>query len=443
MSLRPSGGPRRERSREPSGELRREPSRERSGGPGREPGGESGHQPSGGAETWWGRAWIEAVRSAALDQGRLARGRIYARGGHVAELSVAPGRITARVRGSRPRPYRAAVRLDVLTAADWDRFLDVVADRPACIDALLARSLPRSLAEAAARAGVPLLPTAGEILPSCSCPDRGHPCKHSAALCYEAARLIDDDPFVLLLMRGRDERRLLDELARRTTELPDRRDVPAAPRGITARIALAPRTLPPLPEPLPVPPHPDRPSALPPTTGLPIEAAALEFLAADAAGRAHAALTTGVAPLPHLSRWHDTVRLASSRPTSGLTSTTRTLYRNLAAANGRTPVDVARAVAAWRQGGELGLTLLESRWNPPAGDFDRARGTLIAAGLPRLRPRANHLTDEAGRLQLRFGPDGRWYPYESDPGTDDWWPAGPPATDPVDALTALLDATRD
>ncbi len=97
---------------------------------------------------------------------------------------------------------------------------------------------------------------------------------------------------------------------------------------------------------------------------------------------------------PSLPPWEDAIRLtATAHPTAGLTSTTRALYRDLAAATGRTTTDVARSVAAWRQGGPEGLALLDTTWNPPAGDFDRARSALLAADLPALRPRHNHLTD--------------------------------------------------
>lgn len=125
-------------------------------------------------------------------------------------------------------------------------------------------------------------------------------------------------------------------------------------------------------------------------------------------------------------------------PHRRLTSTTRALYRDLAAATGRTTTDVARSVAAWRQGGPEGLALLDTTWNPPVSDFDRARSVLLAADLPSLRPRHNHLTDLGRGIQLRFGRDHRWYPYESEPGTEDWWPVSPADPDPVGALTALL-----
>lgn len=138
--------------------------------------------------------------------------------------------------GSRPRPYRAELRLRTLSGADWDHFLEAAAAQPGHIAALLDKDMPHSLVDAAAEAGVALLPAPGDLVPSCTCPDSGRPCKHAAALCYETARLLDADPFVLLLMRGRGERELLDELARRSAahsarEQPPHRPSPESPPG--------------------------------------------------------------------------------------------------------------------------------------------------------------------------------------------------------------------
>lgn len=389
------------------------------------------------ADSWWGRAWVDALESLSMDGARLARGRTYADGGHVAAVTVTPGRVIAYVHGSRPRPYRAELHLRTFSAADWDTFLDAVAARPGHLSALLDKEMPHSLVDTAEGIGIRLLPTAGDLDPDCSCPDRGRPCKHVAALCYQTARLLDSDPFVLLLMRGRGERELLEELGRRNAEHSAReRPEAAAMPSVPAAEALAERFLPPLPAPLPVPPYPGEPPAFPELPGA-RDPLGLEHLASDAAARAHALLTTGQDPLAGFGTWQDAVRIAASRPTAGLTATTRALYRELAFATGRSTTDLARAVAAWRQGGAEGLAVLETPWDPPAGPFDRARPALAAADFPRFQPRRNHLTNAAGTLQLRFGHDSRWYGYESDPGEDDWWPRGTPDPDPVAALTAL------
>ncbi|WP_189866618.1 SWIM zinc finger family protein [Streptomyces poonensis] len=392
------------------------------------------------AETWWGNAWVEALEEGALDAARLGRGRTYARQGHVDAITVTPGLVLGYVQGSRARPYRTQVRLRTLSDADWERFLDAAAERPGHIAALLDKEMPHSLAEC----GVRLLPGPGDLEPSCSCPDRGHPCKHAAALCYQTARLLDEDPFVLLLLRGRGERELLDALSRRSAARAARAaqdEDPAPLPGVRARDALAKRPLPPLPAPLPPPPHPEQPPVYPGAPGGP-DPFALDQLATDAAARAHALLTTGRDPVADLTLWQDAVRLAAARPGSGLTAATRALYSSLASATGRAPADLARAVAAWRQGGPDGLAVLEEPWDPPAGRFDRARPLLRAADLPAFRPWRNRLTHPHGHVQLRLGRDGLWYPYESEPDRDDWWPRGTPDPDPVGALTGL-GATDD
>ncbi|MFF4579050.1 SWIM zinc finger family protein [Streptomyces sp. NPDC001389] len=380
-----------------------------------------------GAATWWGRAWVGALEERAPDAARLARGRAYAAEGHVDAVTVTPGRIVAYVRGSKARPYRTELALAAFTDAEWAEVLEEVAADPAALAALLEREVPQSLAGR-------ILPGAGELRARCSCPDPASPpCKHAAALCYRAARLLDTDPFVLLLLRGRGERELLDDLARRNAAhaARERPDAVADFPGVPARAAAARTVLPPLPAPLAAPAAAGQPPAYPADPAAP-DPLALEQLAGDAAARALALLTTGEDPIGGLGLWQDAVRLASAHPTAGLTGAARALYRDLARATGRTTTDLARAAAAWRQGGLPALTVLDEPWDPPAGPFDRARPSLLAAGLGSFRPEHNRLTDRT--RQLRLGREGLWYAYECRPGTDDWWPTGRPSPDPVSAL---------
>ncbi|MFE3324020.1 SWIM zinc finger family protein, partial [Streptomyces sp. NPDC059176] len=162
------------------------------------------------AASWWGNAWVDALEDTALDPARLARGRAYAGRGRVDAITVTPGRVTAYVHGSRARPYRAEIRLRTLDDAGWDDLLGAAAARPDHIAALLDKDVPQTLAATAE-----LLPAPGDLIPDCSCPDDGLPCKHAAALCYQTARILDEDPFVLFLLRGRGEQEILAELTRR------------------------------------------------------------------------------------------------------------------------------------------------------------------------------------------------------------------------------------
>ncbi|MFF3766700.1 SWIM zinc finger family protein [Streptomyces sp. NPDC001922] len=390
--------------------------------------------------SWWGDAWVRALEENAPDPARLSRGRGYARRGFVDAITVTPGHVTAAVHGTRPRPYRTALRLQVLTDAEWNDFLDAVSAEPAHIAALLDKDMPQALVAAADRAGVQLLPGPGDMDPSCSCPDVGRPCKHAAALCYETARLLDTDPFVLLLLRGREESELLDALTRRNAARAAREKAagtPAATAAVVAREALSGTARPPLPAPLAAPTAAAYPPAFPEPAGAP-SAEALEFLALDAAARAQAYLADGADPFAVRSAWQDAVRLAATHPHLSGRQSFSARFAQLAASTGRTAQELSRAVAAWRQGGAEGLAVLDHLWDPPAGDFDRARSALAAADFPRMTIRHNRLTDPRGFVQLRYGRDGRWYPYRSDGGREDWWPEGPADEDPVGALTGSL-----
>ncbi|WP_407839699.1 SWIM zinc finger family protein [Streptomyces sp. DSM 116496] len=380
------------------------------------------------AVSWWGRAWVSALESVAHDGARLTRGRTYAAEGHVDAVTITPGRIVAYVRGSRPRPYRTELSLPALSDAEWSELLESVVADPTALAALLEREVPESLSES-------VLPGAGELVPRCSCPDVGRPpCKHAAALCYRAARLLDADPFLLLLLRGRGERELLEELTRRNAARAAREQPDGTPDfpGVPARAALVRTVLPPLPAPLAAPSAVGMPPAYPADPAAP-DPLALDQLAADAAARALALLRTAEDPMAGLSRWQDAVRLASAHPTAGLTGAARALYRELARATGRSTTDLARGAAAWRQGGLPALLALEEPWDPPAGPFDRARPALLAAAQGSFRPDRNRLTGSS--RQLRLGRDALWYSYENRLGDDDWWPTGrPPSPDPITAL---------
>ncbi|MGW3007739.1 SWIM zinc finger family protein [Streptomyces sp. NPDC001219] len=398
------------------------------------------------ARSWWGQAWLKALEDTALDGAQLKLGRRHARAGAVGAVTVRPGRITAVVQDGDRTRHRSDVLLQELSAAEWDRFLDMVADRAGHIAALLDRDMPPALVEDAAAAGIELLPGIGDLEPECSCGAWDH-CAHSAALCYQLARLLDQDPFVLLLVRGRAERELLEELPARSAS---RAEGPAAGEaGVPAAEAYAARDiLPPLPAPPPPVDAPGAPPVLgggtPPAPG--VEVAALEFLIGDAAARARRMLADASAeghpdgpPPPTLTPAQDAVRMAAAGAGAAISA-------RLAAGSGRDPRSMASAVRAWALGGAAGLAALEEEWTPEPEVLARATARLTAAweddgARPRLRATGNRWTVVGGAAQLRYGRDGRWWPYRKEGGR--WEPAGPAADDPAGALAWWPAQERD
>ncbi|MFF1479180.1 SWF or SNF family helicase [Streptomyces sp. NPDC058301] len=387
----------------------------------------------GFAQTWWGQAWLKALEDTALDGKQLKAGRRYAREGAVGAVSVRPGRITAVVRDRDGNSHRSDVVWQRLSEDDWDRFLGMAVERAGHIAALLDRDMPPHLVEEAASAGVQLLPGIGDLEPECTCEAWDH-CPHTAALSYQVARLLDQDPFVLLLMRGRGERALLAELAERsaaprTTEADVPDGVPAA-EVFAARDIVPPLPgVPEIPAEAGAPPHLDTETA--PAPG--VDPAALEFLAAHAARRAREMLAEALAPghelqsaAPDLTLAQDAVRLASGCEDERITG-------RLAAGSGRRPAELDLAIRAWRYGGAASLSVLEEEWTPGPEALARARDALARAWQDGDRPvlrasGANRWTVVGGGAQLRLGRDGRWWPYRKERGA--WVPAGPADLDP-------------
>lgn len=375
-------------------------------------------------KSWWGRAWVQALEDTSLDNDQLRKGRRTANSGQVGTITISPGRLAATVYAPDD-VYEAVVHIDRLDDDEWSRFLDQVAARAGHIAALLDGEMPHDLVEAAADAGVPLLPGIGDLDPSCTCDGWELPCQHAAGLTYQVGWLLDEDPFVLLLLRGRSRETLLEDLQRRssTTE-----DVTEVLEGVPASVATETAgDLPDLP-------------TLPPKIAIDdlvvsgtqplaeLEATTLPLLVLDAARRARAqlnALLSGDADPWVLDEWQDSVRLAADYP----------VLRDRMAAAWDRPAALALGVQAWSYGGAPGLDVLESQWTPDPGELARARTELLAAadGDLDISVDDNRITTAGSvRCQTRLDRTGRWHPYRL--VDNEWHPAGPPDRDPTAAL---------
>lgn len=232
------------------------------------------------ARTWWGRAWVDALRDSSLDESQLRKGRAYARRGQVGAITLGPGFVAATVRDTSLEDFRAVVRVAELSDAQWERLAEQIASSSGHLLALLDSSMPGELLDDAAAVDVALLPELGDLEPECECDAWELPCVHAAALCYQVSWLLDADPFVLMLMRGRDAPQLLGELRTGAAEQSE----PAGDDPVRAYACT--------PEPLPhweFAPTYERPDDVPPGPG--VEPAAIRGLVEGAATRAAALLT--------------------------------------------------------------------------------------------------------------------------------------------------------
>ena len=407
--------------------------------------------------TWWGRAWVRALEGRArLDTSRLPRGRTYAREDRVTDLTVGPGGVHAHVKGRQRVPYDVRLGVRELTDDEWDALIGAIAGRAGHAAALFAGELQPEIIEDAASVGVHLLPDAGELTPSCTCPDFADPCKHAAAVCYLVADVLDDDPFELFHLRGRTRRQMLAAVRsarRRAAAEPD-----ASAPGSSGPTATVDDDLPPAAgvvaseafarsqasaadlwalDVIAPPDHPGAPArpAIAPPGHSGVHAADLHRLATDAANRAWAlsigAATSGL----DLDLDEDLGRLTS-------TVLGTPLFATLADRSGVPRGELAALGIAWEHGEREGVQVTVRTWPAPEDWIDEGRRALEGEGGPggAERPVGWRVTAEHNRIdgrgiQLRVGPSGLWYRFVQERGH--WQLDGPPSPDPAVLIAEL------
>ena len=173
-------------------------------------------------ETWWSKRWIGVLESFGMGA-RLGRGRSYARMGQVVSIDVQKGIVSAKVQGTRPKPYLVEIELKPLSEKDWDKVTDAMASQAVFAAKLLSGEMPQNIEEAFSEAKVSLFPTSvKDLITDCSCPDWANPCKHIAAVYYLLAERFDEDPFLIFKLRGRSKEEIIGILReKRAQTLPE------------------------------------------------------------------------------------------------------------------------------------------------------------------------------------------------------------------------------
>jgi uncharacterized Zn finger protein len=182
------------------------------------------------ASRWWAKAWVRAVEEASYSSSDLAAARAISRSGRIGQISVEPGKFVAAVEDEHGL-WAVLGTVPVLDPRTGDALVETVAAEAGRVAALLAGDLPHSMVEHAEEAGVELLPYGGELGSTCTCQAWTDPCPHALAVMYQLAWLIEDDPFVLLHLRGVARDDLLARLHERTeaaAPAPDDTDVDIA-----------------------------------------------------------------------------------------------------------------------------------------------------------------------------------------------------------------------
>ena len=115
---------------------------------------------------------------------RLPRGRTYARRGSIWHLQIHPGRIDAKVHGSRARPYQVTIQVSPLPDATWKAIRNACSGQIGSLLELLRGSLSDQVMALVTDPAHGLFPQPRKL--GCRCTDSANSCGHVAAVLYGA-----------------------------------------------------------------------------------------------------------------------------------------------------------------------------------------------------------------------------------------------------------------
>lgn len=174
---------------------------------------------------WWSKRWIE-ILEASIDSARLSRGRSYARRGQVVDIEIEPGLVSASVQGTRKKPYQIRLGFEVLSEEAKALLLFRFRERSSFAAALLAGEMPEEMEKVFKEAGARLFPSKSALRRyKCTCPDDAVPCKHIIAVLLLLAEVFEDDPFLLLKLRGVDRDSLFNLLTLEISDYDDNGEI--------------------------------------------------------------------------------------------------------------------------------------------------------------------------------------------------------------------------
>jgi uncharacterized Zn finger protein len=167
------------------------------------------------AYEWWGQQWCQNIANYADCYNRLERGRAYIRKGAIKDLVIEGGHISAVVAGTRTQPYQVEIDIAPVSKNIAEITLSQIKDINTLKNGIVPEDYSRLFT-----INEGLFPTAQEIHFSCSCPDVAQMCKHVASVLYAIGSILDQEPLVLLDLRGIDVDKYLDsKLIEATNEM--------------------------------------------------------------------------------------------------------------------------------------------------------------------------------------------------------------------------------
>lgn len=168
---------------------------------------------------WWERRWLAVLRDLNLIA-ESEQVRQLTQGYRVRQLEVSTGRIDGKVHHRELGDCSVAIDVARLTDDQWEAVLDALSSQATASAQLLAGEMPREVEQIFADAGAALMPVnASEIRQSCSCCQDDEPvCRPALTVYLAVGDMLNDDPWLLLRLRGRDRQQIIRDLGVRRSQ---------------------------------------------------------------------------------------------------------------------------------------------------------------------------------------------------------------------------------
>jgi len=185
---------------------------------------------NGNESGWWSRRWFDLLGEMGLVNSDEPA-RVQTRGSRVQRLEVLTGAISAKVRDSERGDCIVNIQITPLDDGEWNAAIDALSSQALFAAQLLAGDMPPEIEKTFESAGVSLLPhTRAELIHECSCctplgrddvddgieggaGDEG--CRPLVATYFALGEMLNDDPWLLFRLRGRDRQQILRDLSER------------------------------------------------------------------------------------------------------------------------------------------------------------------------------------------------------------------------------------
>ncbi len=162
---------------------------------------------------WYSKKLISVLKSYGWEN-RLSRGARYARAGQVIKINMDKGSVEAYVQGSRSKPYHIKIIFPAIPEEQWKNIFKMLNEHKEVVSELLNGNVPPEFEDLLEKMNTSLfIKKPDDIKMSCTCPDYAVPCKHIAAVFYILAENFDTDPFLMLLLRGKNKQEIMSSVS--------------------------------------------------------------------------------------------------------------------------------------------------------------------------------------------------------------------------------------